>query len=184
VELGVALARGTTTLRSALFFRRDKALVDWTFPFTATTARTANAVDIDTLGFESVATLDWSRLRLVLGYTFLDKSADYRGAARDASFYAMNFARHRLTAAVVARLGGGFELRMDNAARIQENNRLRATGGDETVISSAGLFYLPAAVPGLEISLTADNLWNSNFQEIPAVPAPDRQISAGVTYRW
>jgi hypothetical protein len=120
----------------------------------------------------------------VLGYTFLDKSANYRGASVDASFYAMNFAKHRLTAAVVAQLGAGFELRMDNAARIQEDDRLRTTGGDETLISSLGLYYLPKYVPGLELSLSADNLWDSNFQEVPAVPASGRQLVAGVTYRW
>jgi hypothetical protein len=73
---------------------------------------------------------------------------------------------------------------MDNVARIQEDNRLRAIGGDEALISSLGLFYLPKAIPGLEISLGADNLWASNFQEVPAVPASGRQISSGVTYRW
>jgi hypothetical protein len=47
----------------------------------------------------------------VLGYTYLNKDADYGLATVDASFYALNFANHRFTAAIVARLGGGFEVR-------------------------------------------------------------------------
>ena len=184
LELGWSETHGVWSVRSAVFYRRDHGLVDWTYSFASPAVRSANAVDIDTFGFEGVATYTTSRLKIVLGYTFLDKSSDYRGALVDASFYAMNFAKHRLTAAVVAQLGAGFELRMDNAARIQEDNRLRAIGGDETVISSVGIFYLPKAIRGLEVSLSADNLWASNFQEVPAVPASGRQLVAGVTYRW
>ncbi len=29
-----------------------------------------------------------------------------------------------------------------------------------------------------------DNLWDSDFQEVPAVPAARRQISIGAAYRW
>jgi hypothetical protein len=185
IELGWSQARGVWSVRSAIFYRRDTALVDWTYLSTiSNAARTANAVDMDTFGFESVATYTTSRLKIVLGYTFLNKAADYRGAAVDASYYALNFAKHRLTAAIVARLGAGFELRMDNVARIQQDNSQRKIGGDEALLSSLGLFYLPKSIPGLEVSLSADNLWDSNFQEVPAVPASGRQISSGVTYRW
>ena len=191
LEIGWSQARGVWSVRSAVFYRRDTALTDWTYSFTNPTppasgpiARTANAVDIDTFGFESVATYTTSRFKFVLGYTFLNKAADYRGAAVDASYYALNFARHRLTAAIVARLGAGFELRMDNIARIQQDDAQRKIGGNEALLSSLGVFYLPKSIPGLEVSFAADNLWASNFQEVPAVPASGRQISSGVTYRW
>jgi hypothetical protein len=120
----------------------------------------------------------------VLGYTYLDKSADYGSATVDASFYALNFARHRLTAAIVLRLGGGFELRMDNEFRVQEKNLLRVTGGDQALLSSAGLYYLPPKLRGLELSLLVGNLWDSNFQDVPSVPAARRQVSIGAAYRW
>jgi len=184
VEIGWVRTAGAWSYRAAVFSRRDLDLVDWTFLYATDAARKANAVDIDTFGFEGVATYTAKRLKIVLGYTWLDKNADYHGAAVDASFYALNFAKHRLTAAIVAQLGGGFELRMDNVARVQEDNRLRAIGGDEALISSLGLYYLPKAVPSLEISLGASNPWGSNFQEVPKVPAPGRQLSAGMTYRW
>lgn len=185
LELGAAGTLGGWSAEGAMFWRRDDALVDWTFR-RGVTARTANAVDIDVAGFELVARRSWAMGDVVLGYTGLAKDADYRGAAVDASFYALNYARHRLTAAITARLGRGFELRVDNVARIQADNMLRAVGGDETLTTALGLAYRPVATEwrGLEVSLHVDNLWNSNFQDVPAVPAARRQISGGVSYAW
>jgi vitamin B12 transporter len=148
------------------------------------TARSANAVDIATTGAELVARRSWAVCDLVLGYTALAKNPDYHGAAVDASFYALNYARQRLTAAIVLRLGGGVELRMDNAARVQAANLLRTTGGNRAVISSLSLAYRPPAWRRTTFTVQADNLWNSDYQEVPAVPAARRQLSAGVTCGW
>jgi vitamin B12 transporter len=169
--------------RTAVFYRNDDALVDWTFR-RGVTARLANAVDISTTGFEAMARHSCSIVDVILGYTFLTKDADNRGALVDGSFYALNYAKHRLTAAFIVRLGRGFEVRLDNVARLQADNVLRQTGGDETLMTSLGVIYRVPGVRGLEFSAGADNLWNSNFQDIPAVPASPRQLSAGVRYVW
>jgi hypothetical protein len=158
-------------------------LVDWTYR-QGVTARTANPVNMATTGVELVATRKTPHYDLVLGYTYLDKVADYGAAAVDASFYALNFARQRLTAAVVLRLGGGCELRMDNQFRVQEKNLLRVVGGNQAVLSAVGFYYLPPRWRGVEFSLLVDNLWDSSFQEVPAVPAARRQYSLGATKRW
>ena len=114
----------------------------------------------------------------------MTKDADYRGAAVDASFYALNYARHRLTAALTLKLGRGFELRIDNAARIQAENMLRMVGDDEALITSVGVFYRPIWFRGAEISAQVDNLWDSDFQDVPAVPAAGRMAAFGVGYSW
>jgi hypothetical protein len=183
VELAASGSVAGWTTQGAIFWRRDDALVDWTFR-RGVTARTANAVDIDVAGLELVARKSWSACDLVLGYTALTKDADYRGAPVDASFYALNYARHRVTAAVTARLGHGLELRVDNVARIQADNLLRTVGGDEAITTSVGLAWRSNERRGLEISAQVDNLWDDKFQEVPAVPAARRQFSAGVTYVW
>jgi hypothetical protein len=182
-ELGLSAPVGGWSMEAAAFWRRDDSLVDWTFR-RGVTARTANPVDIDTMGFEAVARRSWSAIDFVFGYTLLSKDADYRGALVDASFYALNYARQRLTAAITWRLGRGFELRMDNTARIQAGNLLRVTGGDRAVISSLGFTYRPAEWHGAMLTVQADNLWNSGFQEVPAVPAARRTITGGVSYAW
>jgi vitamin B12 transporter len=183
VELGAAGTVLGWATEGTIFWRRDDALVDWTFR-RGVTARTANAVDLDVVGFEVVGRRSWAVADVVVGYTALAKDADYRGAAVDGSFYAGNYARHRLTVAVTWRLGAGFELRVDNVARIQEDNPLRARGGDEAVQTSAGLAYRRPEWPGVELGVYVDNLWDSAYQDVPAVPAARRQVSAGVTYAW
>lgn len=182
-ELGITTAAAGWAAQAALFFRQDDRLVDWTFR-RGVTARSANAVDTQTTGFEVVARRSWNRVELILGYTALTKDSDYRGAAVDASFYAFNYARHRLTAALIYRFATEWELRLDNVARVQADNLLRAVGGDETLLGSAGIFFRPRAWRGLTVSLQADNVWNSNYQEVPAVPAARRQIALGVSYAW
>ena len=183
IELGMDGMLSGWSTRAAIFWRRDDALVDWTFR-RGVTARTANAVDVDVAGFEAVARRSWSACDVVLGYTALTKDADYRGAAVDASFYALNYARHRLTAALTARLGHGFELRVDNVARLQADNLLRTVGGDDALSTAVGLAFRPQAMRGLEVSVSVDNLWDGDFQDVPAVPAAPRQVSVGVSYTW
>jgi outer membrane receptor protein involved in Fe transport len=181
-EAGVKSQWNGWELQAAIFHRQDDSLVDWTFR-QGVTARSASPVDIGTTGFETVATHRTARFDFVLGYTCLAKDANYRGAVVDASFYALNFPRHRLTAALTARLGGGFTLRLDNQYRLQESNPLRRSER-EAVISSLGLSYVSPIERRLELSLQVTNLWNSDFEEIPAVPATPRQASAGVNWRW
>lgn len=182
-ELGAAGTMLGWSGQAAAFYRRDDALVDWTY-LHGVTARTANPVNVGTTGCELVARRSWSVCELVVGWTALTKNADYRGAPVDASFYALNYARQRLTAAITARLGHGFELRMDNVARAQAANLLRTTGGNNALASSLGLTYRPAAWRGFALTAQADNLWNSAFQEVPAVPAARRQVAMGASYAW
>ncbi|MBL9218867.1 MAG: TonB-dependent receptor [Opitutaceae bacterium] len=183
LEAGFSFSPAGWAVEAAVFHRRDDELTDWTFT-RGVTARTANPVDIATLGVEVVATRRTPRYDLVLGYTMLDKDADYGAATIDASFYTLNFARHRLTAAVTARLGRGFEVRVDNEFRLQEANFLRVVGGDKAVLTSLGIYYLPPGVRSLEFSALVENLWDDDFQEVPAVPAAGRQIAFGAAYRW
>ena len=192
-EVGAELAAKGWDFKTAVFFRRDRDLVDWTFDATTVntpsppppalppTSRTAEAVDVDTFGAELVASRDFGVVAVVLGYTFLDKNADL--AATRGSFYALDYAEHRLTAAFIGRLGGGFELRMDNEFRIQEENALRSRN-DDPVISSLGLYYAVPRVAGLTLSAQVDNLWNTYYEEVPLVPGARREWSVGARYAW
>ncbi|MEO6874166.1 MAG: TonB-dependent receptor [Opitutaceae bacterium] len=183
MELGASGLFEGWTAQGAVFYRQDNNLVDWTFK-RGVTARSANALDVATTGVEFVARRSWATCDLVLGYTVLAKDPDYRGALVDASFYALNYARQRLTAAIVVRLGREFEVRMDNSARIQAANSLRTVGGDDAIISALSLTYRPRKWRRATVTVQADNLWNSSFQEVPAVPASRRQLSAALAYAW
>jgi hypothetical protein len=182
-EIGVRRVVAGWQVEAALFRRTDDALVDWTFR-RGVVARTANPVDIRTTGAELVVSRRTERYEVVAGYAWLEKRADYGSATIDASFYALNFPRHRFTLAATLRLGGGFELRSDNEYRVQEANPLRTIGGDRALLSSLGLYFTPPAAKAWEFSVLVDNLWDDDFQEVPAVPAARRQWAAGATWRW
>lgn len=170
------------SLDATVFHRRDEDLVDWTFR-QGVTARTANPVDLATTGVELVYTRRAERCDLVLGYAWLDRNADYRGAAVDGSFYALNFAQHRLTAALVYRIVPGLEVRLDQEFRLQEANPLRR-GPDESALAALALAWRPKPLPGIEFTLLIENLWDSRFEEVPAVPAAPRQYALGAAWRW
>ncbi len=165
------------------FYRFDDELIDWTFR-NDFWARSAAAVDLENFGVETYISRSWETVDLHLGYSWLEKDEDYGGLSVDGSFYALNFPNHRLTAAVVWRVASNVDLRMDNEFRIQEPNPLRRNDTEETVLSSLGVYWRPSFADQLELSVQIDNVWDSDFEEIPAVPAAPRLWSFGARWRW
>ena len=174
---------GSWKLHATLFSRRDEDLVDWTYAIAAPFARQANPVDIDVVGIETVMTWQWERLDLVAGYTWLDKDANYGDALVDASFYALNFARHRATLAMRYHFTSGIEIRLDNEYRRQEENPLRV-GDDSAYLASVSLVWSSEGNDGFSAALVTDNLTDSEFQPFPGTPATGRQFSVRVSYNW
>ncbi len=184
-QLSISVRRESIDWSAAatIFYRKDDALVDWTYFTGAPFSRQANPVDLDVLGLELLIRRQWSSLGLVAAYTYLDKDEDYGTALVDASFYALNFARHRATLALWWQLNEQLELRLDNEYRRQLDNPLR-TSGDTAYISSLSLNWTSMSLPGLEIALTADNLSDSDYQFFPGTPAVGRQFSVSAGYAW
>jgi hypothetical protein len=180
-EVGAEASAAGWRTRAAAFFRRDEGLLDYVFA-TPLTARSAVAVDLDTYGVELTARRSWKPVDVVLGYAFLHKEDDYT-APNNGSFYALNYAEHRFTAAFVARPFKGVEGRRDNEARFQAENALRSRG-DDKLISSLGVSYAVPGVDGLTLSGQVDNLWNTYFEEVPQVPGARREWSVSATYAW
>ena len=170
--------------RSAtVFVRRDKRLVDWTFLTGAPFARQANPVDLDVVGIELLWTHRWSNVFWTAGYVYLDKDADYGTAAVDASFYALNYAKHRLATGLIYRANDRLEFRLDGELRKQEKNSLRS-GNDEAFIASASIGWQFGVAQGFRLDLVIDNITNSNFEEFPGTPAARRQVSLQSRFSW
>ena len=170
-------------VRTAVFHRRDDNLVDWTYLQDAPFVRQANPVDVRVNGFEGLAGWHSRVLNVVGGYTWLDKDADYGSAMVDASYYALNYARHRLTLALVWQPADSVDVRWDNEYRRQQENSLRSSG-DNAYITSLSLSWLVLPDPGIRLSVVADNLTDSDFQEFPGTPPMGRQISMGIGIDW
>jgi hypothetical protein len=183
IMLSFAQKSADRSLSLGLFYREDIGLVDWTYARVSPFLRQANAVDLDVLGVEALYRQRWKKLELVIGYTHIDKNADYGAAEVDASFYALNFARQRATAALRFALTERIELRLDNEYREQEANPLRASA-DEAFFVSTSLSWEPERIDGLAFAVTADNLTDDDYQPFPGTPAVGRQLSLGVRYAW
>jgi len=182
-QLSASIERdtGDWQMRATVFSRRDDDLVDWTYATGAPFARQANAVDIDVIGFEAFFVRSWDAIDIAAGYTALDKDADYGSAQVDASFYALNFAKHRATLAIVYRFAENFEFRLDNEYRSQEDNPLRV-GDESTYLASASLRW---SSPGrFGAAFVVDNATDSQYQPFPGTPASGRQLSLSATYAW
>jgi len=184
-QMTVSLSRDSDRWlgRVAAFHRADDDLVDWTFSTGAPFARQANAVDIDVLGVEMLFVAQWETFELATGYTYLDKNADYGSALVDASFYALNFARHRATLAMRYRFAEPLELRLDNEYRVQMDNPLR-TSSSETYLASLAIAWEPPGGQGFGAAMTIDNLTDSDYQPFPGTPAMGRQFSLSASYAW
>ena len=183
----LALSAGREALRwngkLTLFYREDDDLVDWTFDAGAPFARQANPLDADVVGFEVLAGRRWDRLQLGGGYTYIDKDADFGAADVDASFYALNYARHRATLAAIWQLSDALDWRLDSEYRVQRDNPLRTTSGNALLVS-ASLAWEPPDGRGFGLALTADNLTGSEYQHFPGTPAVGRQVSLSARYAW
>jgi len=165
------------------FYRQDDDLVDWTYESGAPFARQANSVDIDVFGVQFLYGRSWQAVDLVAAYSYLDKDEDYLSATVDASYYALNFARHRATLALRIRFSDRLELRLDNEYRQQQENPLR-TSSDSAFITSAALAWLPANGRGLGFALTVDNLSDDDYEQFPGTPAVGQQVSLSARYDW
>ena len=183
LDLTATFATAGWTGSVGAFYREDDELIDWTFR-NDFWARSAAAVDLETYGIEAYAHRSWETVDLQLGYTWLEKDEDYGGLPVHGSFYALNFPNHRFTAAVVWRVTSQVDLRMDNEFRVQEPNSLRRNSTEDTWLSSVGVYYRPYFADQLELSVQVDNLWDSDFEEVPATPAAPRLIAFGAKWRW
>lgn len=183
LELGGILERSQWSLNAAVFYRWDNELTDWTYASAAPFTRTANPVDLETYGLELIATKKWRYFEAIASYTYLDKDEDYGANPVDASFYALNYAKHRITLGGIWRPAEWVELRIDNEWRDQKENQLR--NSDETALfTHIGISFYPPQLDELEIFLAAENLWEEDFEEVPGTPGRGDQYSGGLRYSW
>lgn len=182
-EIGLELGDAVWSAQAAVFYRSEDNLLDYVYnPSNPLSARKATSVDLDTWGAELFVRRTWEAIDLFVGYTFLNKDDHYTDG-KAASFYALNYAEHRLTAGAIARLGSGFELRIDNEYRHQAENSLRRYGRDN-FDTALGLFYRVPCIKGLTLGAQADNLWDTAYEEVPLVPAARHSWSLGAAYVW
>ena len=183
LEFGFALGMPDVKFEGALFYIWDKDLADWTYSEGSSYARFANNLDMETFGFELIGTRRLGNIEGIASYTFLEKDAHYNDANVDASFYALNYAKHRVTLGVIWSINNFLKLRVDNEWRKQRENKLR-NSDNNAVFTHLSLSVFPPKYPGLEFFAAIDNLWNEDFEDVPGTPGKGRQGSLGATFKW
>jgi hypothetical protein len=173
----------TWDAKAALFYRREDGLIDWTYLAGAPFLRQANAVDLNVTGAEVRFSRRWADVGFAAGYQWLDKDGDYGAALVDASFYALNYARHRATLAATWQWTERLEWRLDSEYRVNEDDPLR-TSADHALLVSLALVWEAPDGEGPGLALTVDNLTDSDFEPFPGTPAVGRQISLRASYGW
>lgn len=181
IEVGFNFNRSDWKLNSAIFYRWDKDLVDWTY--SGSGARSAENMDLKTFGFEIIASRQWNKFEALASYAYLRKNEDYGNPAVVGSFYALNFPKHRATLGMIYDLNEKFEIRLDNELRDHRRNPLR-TGANHALFSHLGISFYPNSAKDLEVYFAFDKPWDNNFQEIPGTPGRSDQLSLGMIYQW
>ncbi len=186
IEVGASARQDRLSGQIAVFFRQDDDLVDWVFDPSGSSfaSRAARNVDIDTTGVELLGSWAGEWLETTVSYTHLHKDEDYGADSEGlSSFYALNYPEHRATAAFIYRPVDALELRLDNEYRVQEDNPLR-TDGDTAFLSHLGIFWELPALDDAWLQLDINNLWNTQFQEVPGVPGAAREITLRAGLRF
>lgn len=183
LEGGFAWQARDWTAKAVAFVRRDEDLVDWVFRTESPSARQAAPMDATVTGLELWLGVEWAQVRLEMGYAYLDKDADYREAFGNASFYALNYARHRGLAQLRWRPVPAIRVDLRMEYRDQAANPLRE-GPEEAVFLRAAVVVAPPVLKGIELSLQGTNLGQADLELIPGTPGPGREVTASVLYRW
>lgn len=167
----------STTL--AAFHRVSHSTVDWVQP---SPGARWEATDMGTVLTDGVELgVDWtgSRTRTRLFYSALSKDAD---RAYHASRYALDYAKHRLSAAVGVQLTPAWELTTTQEWVAYRDNPAR-TSPDTGWNGRVALRHTPTALP-LTLEATVHNLWQSDLQPLPGQRPAGRWFHTTLTHRW
>jgi vitamin B12 transporter len=184
-ETGASYSIGSVKFGGNVFYRNHYDLTDWTYDSDQPKIfRSASAMNLTVVGVETYA--QWKpsdKISLAIGYAWLEADPDYKTASVDASFYAMNFPKNRVTCSFTQTLVKGLEIRIDADARHQERNS-RRTSGDDALLVDASLCYTPGWIDGVTLALICDNAANCNYQSFPGSPAEGREFALRASYVW
>lgn len=185
-EIGSNFRQNEISVQAAVFHRDTNNLTDWVYnrsiqPFAS---RTAANVDLKTTGTELLGTYDWKLFTFSSAYSWISRQSNYKSTEADASFYALNYPIHRVTAGVVAHPTQEINLRANTEWRKQEANSLRSSADTTYTLTSIAATWKPLDLAGFSFALVADNITKENFEEIPGVPGVGRTVAGVATWAW
>jgi len=183
LEGGVNLQHGGLLMQVVAFQRDDNGLADWVFSRDSPSARQAAAVDIIVRGLETRMRWEGEAFDFEMGYAWLEKDPAYRDMGVDASYYALNYAEHRVLLAAGVQVMEPLHLHLGLEYRTHAQNLLRETG-DEALYVETRLLWEAPFLERTDLIFRIENLTKDAFEPVPGTPGPGRTVSVTVRRTW
>ncbi len=163
------------------FHREERNSVDWVWN---TTSSKWQATDLGTVNVDGIdLSGKWVQSRKMSFssmYSFLEKR---NNTDIYASRYVLDYPKHSVSIACAYRIVQNCELSLVQAVRRQEANSKRdgdCTSTDGTAMIKVGL----KRIPGAELMIACENIWNDDFEYLPGQPRGGRRVLSSVSYSW
>ena len=174
-EIGFKYNTYNIQFNVALFNRKSDDLIDWTKDNEADKWQTRNFSEVVSRGIETnfvhSFVLGNFNQKISLGYSFIDD--DIQDNNIQFTRYSLNSIKHQFTSALDIKYSK--MLSQNIAYRFVER-----TDGESYNVVDAKIFA--AFKNGIELSLTANNIFNSEYTETNLVPMPKGNIMFGLKY--
>ena len=175
-EIGLKYNRGAFTGSFAVFNRDSNNLIDYVKEKEEDKWQATNIQDLNSFGFEANISHSFKsngfNQNISLGYTFLDE--DLKDLDINFSRYSINSLRHHLTAVYRSQFVKNFK------QSIVYKFAERTTGDSYSVVDLMGTLELNS----FEVSIIANNIFNTEYTETSLVPMPKGNVIIGATYKF
>ncbi|WP_111707995.1 TonB-dependent receptor plug domain-containing protein [Lutibacter citreus] len=175
-EIGLKFRKEAFNIDIALFNRKSDDLIDWTKENEADKWETRNFSEVVTQGIETLIQYNFNigQLNQVLnlGYTFIDD--EIKDENIEFTRYSLNSIKHQITSGIDVKYSKTF------SQNISYRYVERTDGTSYNVLDAKLLATLKT---GLQLSLAANNIFNSEYTETNLVPMPKGNMMLGLVYR-
>ncbi|MBQ0787412.1 MAG: TonB-dependent receptor, partial [Oceanihabitans sp.] len=175
-ELGIKFHTGNFSLSFAAFNRDSKKLIDFVKENEADLWQATSIRDLNTKGIEFNAAYGFKlgafKQNIRTGYTFLED--DLKAVSSNFSRYSINSLKHHATASLQTQF-------IKNLSHNIIYKYAERTSGESYAVVDASVNY---NLKALEISIIANNLFNTTYTETNLVPMPKGNLLFGVKYTF
>jgi iron complex outermembrane receptor protein len=175
-EIGLKYSSGSFTGSFAIFNRDSNNLIDYVKAKEEDLWQATNIQDLNSFGVELNTSYGFKindfNQQFSLGYTYLDE--DLKDLDLSFSRYSINSLKHHLTAAYRSQFFKNFK------QAIVYKFAERTAGDSYTVVDLMGTLNLKS----FEVSIIANNIFNTEYTETNLVPMPKGNVIIGATYRF
>lgn len=175
-ELGIKFHTGKFSLSFAAFNRDSKKLIDFVKENETDLWQATSIRDLNTKGIEFNAAYGFKlgafKQNIRTGYTFLED--DLKAVSSNFSRYSINSLKHHATASLQTQF-------LKNLSQNIIYKYAERTSGESYAVVDASVNY---NLKAFEISILANNIFNTTYTETNLVPMPKGNLLFGVKYTF